>query len=213
MLTGNKDVDLYKILMPLDDNSLLNFCQTAIKQEYEKSLCDNEDFWRNRIFNKYGKVEKNPKRTWKNFYLKTVYYDNTYPNSNFALEKLSEGGMKNLDIIIFFMGKGTHPNFGLIGATKGDHKDLIDFFIKEGANVNAGLKAASEKGDKKLVDLFIEKGSKAWNTGLLAAAKGGHNDLVNFFIDKGANDFNLSYLVAVDKGDKEIIETIKSKLV
>jgi len=46
MLTGNKNVDLYEILMDLDDESLIKFCKSAVKQEYEKNLCADETFWR-----------------------------------------------------------------------------------------------------------------------------------------------------------------------
>ena len=76
MLTRDKDVDLYEILMNLDDESLLNFCKSAVKQEYEKSLCADETFWKLRTKNYYPlayEIKKDDLK-WKKYYLKIVYY-------------------------------------------------------------------------------------------------------------------------------------------
>ncbi len=131
MTTGYKDVD-FMILSKLDDKSLLSFCKT---DKRGKKLCENEDFWRNRTVKKYGNVEKSEKRTWKNFYLKIVYYEDIYENLNKIIMILSKGGYKNIDIINFFISKGASDwNMGMMGAAEGGHKDLVDFFISKGAN-------------------------------------------------------------------------------
>jgi len=75
-LTRNKNVDLYEILMNLDDESLLNFCKSAVKQEYEKSLCADETFWELRTKNYYPvayEIKKDDLK-WKDYYLRIVYY-------------------------------------------------------------------------------------------------------------------------------------------
>lgn len=51
MLTGNKDVD-YEILNSLNDKDLASYCST--KKEARK-VCQDEQFWINRIIKYYGK--------------------------------------------------------------------------------------------------------------------------------------------------------------
>ena len=50
MLTGRKDPD-FIILSNLNDGDLLSVCLT---NKYAYSLCNNEDFWRNRFIAKWG---------------------------------------------------------------------------------------------------------------------------------------------------------------
>ena len=62
--------------MNLDDESLLNFCKSAVKQEYEKSLCADETFWELRTKNYYPvayEIKKDDLK-WKDYYLRIVYY-------------------------------------------------------------------------------------------------------------------------------------------
>jgi len=127
MTTGIKDVDL-KILSELDDMSLLNFCKTST---YGKKLCENEIFWFNRTLSKYGKVEKNPKRSWKNLYLKLTYYLDKYTKRR-ALIELVKNVNKNLDlikIIISFI-EDKEEKRKAISRITGD-KNLIKFLEKK----------------------------------------------------------------------------------
>ena len=50
-LTGNKDAD-FLILMQLNDYEIGKVCQV---NKYVKSLCDDDNFWRNRFMKKYNK--------------------------------------------------------------------------------------------------------------------------------------------------------------
>src|SRR5579883_2904549 len=85
MLTGNRDTD-YEILKKLDDYSLLQFCQTSTQA---KNLCNNQQFWLNRLLAKYEDIvpidiilnslpEDNNNsgdyvnRNYRNFYLKII---------------------------------------------------------------------------------------------------------------------------------------------
>ena len=108
-LTGQKDADLI-ILSNLDDRSLLSFCSTS---QYGRTLCQNETFWRNRFLNKFGKHFKSPNRTWKDFYLKVVYYfDKNEDDLNDAMGNAARGG--HMDIVNFFINKGaTNWNWGM----------------------------------------------------------------------------------------------------
>ena len=97
--TEQRDSDLL-IMKKLDDISLFNFCTT---NKYTRDLCQNEDFWRGRFYEKYG--EEAPKykpkdRNWKNHYLQ-VFID---------LDKFSKDPMKFLDNI-YWTSKGMENSY------------------------------------------------------------------------------------------------------
>ena len=210
-MSGVKDIDLL-ILSKLDDKSLFIFSQT---NKYGKKLYENENFWRNRFYHKYNKIDKNPERTWKNFYLNIIYYTKNYFPYE-IINKLSKGGMKNIDLINFFFSKEDNSyyiwNEGMITATIEGDKDLIYFYVSKGANDwNKGMLYAARGGYKDLVDFFILKGAKRWNTGLENAARGGHKDLVDFFILKGAGDLNFAMFEAAKGGHRDLVDLFISK--
>ncbi len=69
--TGIKDLDL-KILMDVDDETLLNACSTN-KELYR--ICNTDSFWRNRYIKQYGEHAasfKEKGRSWKNHYMQTI---------------------------------------------------------------------------------------------------------------------------------------------
>ena len=148
------DVDK-KILSELDDKSLLEFCKT---NKYGYKLCNDELFWKIRFFQKFGRMDKNPDRSWKDFYLKIVYYLDKYKNINTALENISIKGMKNIDLIKVLLVRGADVNRGLVGAAIGGHKNLVDYFVSRGANdfINAYIGAKMAK-QEELLDYFREK--------------------------------------------------------
>jgi len=65
MFTGNKDVDI-NILNELDDRDLINFCKTS---KYIRTICNNDNFWRIRTFNKFKDICKKENQTWKEYYI------------------------------------------------------------------------------------------------------------------------------------------------
>jgi hypothetical protein len=76
VLTGNKDVDLY-ILSKLEDEDLFNICSLQYDNKYIYELCNNESFWRDRYYLKWGYEASNLKPTedtWKKHYTKTLDY-------------------------------------------------------------------------------------------------------------------------------------------
>jgi hypothetical protein len=73
--TGIKDVD-FEIMSRMDDKSLINFCQ--VKNKYINNLCNNEVFWKKRTSSEIDIHTKKENRTWKEFYLKIVYYRNKF---------------------------------------------------------------------------------------------------------------------------------------
>lgn len=226
-----KDLDL-KILSELTDRDLLSFCLTG---KEGKKLCDNETFWRNRTLEKHGRIEKKPNRSWKDLYLAITYYSDKYLPGR-ALKELSQKGMKNIDLINFFLLQGAKPNRGLFGAAfsgdmdlvrlfislgvndwanglfgsiHGGHKELTDFFLKKDINVNdrnIAAGVAAQKGDLELVKYFINQGFNDWNWGLMKASQGGHQDLVDFFIEKGSDNWNFGLSGATLGGHKDLID-------
>lgn len=189
-LTKIRDVDL-KILSELDDRDLLNYCRT---HKYGNELCNNEDFWRNRVQIKFPGAEKikSPNMNWKIFYLKIIYYSNKY-----------EGG-----------------NRAMLEAAKRNDIDMVQFFVMQGAfDFEGGLQLAAKKGNRKLVDFFIEQakskgrewGQWEWDFGLRWSAYGGHIDLMKFFIAKGADDLDSAMNTAAMGGQKNAIDYLISQ--
>jgi hypothetical protein len=144
----------------ISDRDLLNLCIA----NPSLSICNDNNFWRDRLFQKYGRIEKSSEKTWKTFYLQLVYYmDKSNNDVDTAMELAANGG----------------------------HRDLVDLFIQRGAtNWKWGMYRAAEGGHRDLVDFFIKKGATDWNWGMSGAAEGGHRDLVDFFIQKGANTWD-----------------------
>ena len=59
-------------LSELDDRELLKVC---LNDEYANNLCRDEDFWRERAINKFGRSAsfyKPEEKTWRNYYLKIL---------------------------------------------------------------------------------------------------------------------------------------------
>ena len=139
-LSKIKDVDK-KILMELDDKSLLEFCKTG---KYANELCKDELFWKKRFIDKFGRADKNSDRSWKDFYLKMVYYLDKY--SNHALYHMSLKGIKNLDLIKVLLVRKFNVNDGLLAASREGHKNLVEFFVSRGATdlVSAYLNAKNQ---------------------------------------------------------------------
>ena len=177
-LSQIKDVDL-KILSELDDNDLLSFCKLNVENKYVYKLCNDENFWRDRTLKKFGKVEKNENRSWKQLYLKIVYYKDKFNRAENILATLSTKGMKDLDLINYFLGIYLNEIgkyrlvFGfLYDAAKYHHIDLVKYYLNIARNyltsydytdilghVAAG---AAESGNIDILRFIISKGFDDW---------------------------------------------------
>lgn len=147
------DVDL-KIMADMDDRTLLEFCQTS---KYARTLCNNELFWKKRLIRKYGLFNKNEDRTWKEFYLKIIYYLDEYSLGE-ALYHISIKGLKNLDLIRFFIARGANINQGLFGASKGGDKNLVKFYVDNGAtNLLTAYIGARSAGNDEIAEYLAEQ--------------------------------------------------------
>ena len=201
-LSGIKDVDL-KILSGLEDNDLLSFCKLNVENKYVYKLCSDENFWRERTFQNFGKAEKNAIRTWKSFYLNLVYYTYKYKKDSVnILRKLSKLGMKNIDLINYFL----HPNeikqdelILLIQAAEYHyHINLVKYYL-EFARKHFSIEeyhdildhtalAAAEGGDREMLEFLISKGFDDFYYALHGAAQYGHLDIVEFLYSLGARN-------------------------
>ena len=189
-LSKIRDVDL-KILSELGDRDVLNYCKT---HKYGNELCNNEDFWRNRLQLKYPGSEglKSLRDTWKDFYLKIMYYFDKYKT----------------------------PDKAMVEAVRKNDIEMVKFFILQGASKwGDGMDLASYLGNRKLVDFFIQNSKSAgeeweeddWNMWLAAAAEGGHIDLMKFFIAQGADGLNLAMYIAARGGNKQAVDYLISQ--
>ena len=76
--------------MHLNLKELVQFCNSSKK--INNLVCKKEDIWLYKTIEKYGKVEKNKDRSWKNLFLKLVYYLDRYTDDK-ALTELSKEGI------------------------------------------------------------------------------------------------------------------------
>ena len=177
-----------------------------VKNRYIYKLCSDENFWRERTFQKFGKVEKNNNRDWKRFYLKIVYYNDKYDrNSEKILDELSQRGTKDLDLINYFLQiylneiKKYKLVFGFVfEAAKYHNIDLVKYYLKiarkhfseeeyEDILGHAAVGAAAS-GNKELFKSMIAEGFDDFEYALHTAAKYGQLDMVKFLYSLGARN-------------------------
>lgn len=199
-MTTVKDVD-YIIMSEMNDRDLLNFCKT---NKYSSEICRNEIFWKKRTFLNYGEVEKNPDRTWKDFYINIIYYDNKLKDDDelksfggkfdhgSSLIEVSRKGIKNKDLIDFYINKVVGKYYlyeAMFEAIRINDLELIKYLIEidKGLNdFNLAMAIAGEEGNLRLVKFFFKKGARNWNRSLILAARKGQLKTAEYFVNKGA---------------------------
>ncbi len=167
----NKDVNLL-IMMELDIKSLLNYCSI---NKYSKKLCENEHFWRNRLWKYYGKMYPREGQTYKEFY-KLAYYMNKfkYKKDNNALQKASEKG--HLEVIKYLMSLDSKyhidpragNNYAIKSASEKNHLEMVKYLmslkskygIDPSVNDNYIIKMAKNKNYLELVEYLMSLDAK-----------------------------------------------------
>lgn len=192
-----RDVDL-KILSELNDENLFNVCLT---NRYTRWLCNNETFWRDRFYSRFGKDAPGPiNRKWKNYYLLIIHYLAKYGNFSNLIVDLFENS-SNTDVIMFFLKYFTeHILLGdydlyLFHAARNQNLAMIKHLLSLDANKNDGLEGAAASGDMTLVEYFVSLGATNWDTALYYSAKHAkslsqHEKVFDYLIGKGANIFH-----------------------
>lgn len=85
--------------MDLDDRELLNLCI----ESPDLPICNDEIFWKERLNRVFGERDKTDNKTWKQFYLKLIYYTdkNKFRNESASLNDAIE--KKEKDIILYLL--------------------------------------------------------------------------------------------------------------
>ncbi len=203
MLTGNKDVDR-KILNELEDEDLVNVCQTNKKVQ---SLCNDQVFWMNRVFLRFGYVggdilRKNKKdRSWSEYYIKDLRKINS-TNADNKLMKGSRNGKLDHVIISLKNGANIHArnDYALRYSSENGHIEVVKYLVElkpDGANIHTdddySLRWASRNGHLDIVKYLVELKLDGANIhtrndgALIWASFNGHLDIVKYLISHGAN--------------------------
>lgn len=184
-LTGNKDADLL-ILGNLDDRTLFQYCEIGKYNEYVNRICNDEYFWMNRLLKTFGNVEKRKERTWKNFYLNLVYYNEEYPTRK----------MVPYDAEIPAPGQLT-PSILV------DDSKFVPLMTKIATNNDFDI----------LNYLMASKGFNDWEKGLEGAINGRNVIMVKYFLNRipiDRRDYHSFLLQAIHKGDVDIVNIFLS---
>ncbi len=173
MLTGNKDVDR-KILNELDDKDLVKACQVNKQAD---SICNDQVFWMNRVFDRFGYVggdvlrKYKGHRSWSEYYIQDLRKIN-----NKDLSDASSDG--RLDHVIIALKKGAdihaHMDHALRAAVASNKLNILKFLVEQGADIHAS-------DDKALIN----------------AAVGGYLEIFKYLLSKGNFNYDNSSLKLV----------------
>ncbi len=199
MLTGNKDIDR-KILNELEDEDLVNVCQTNKKAQ---SLCNDQVFWMNRVFLRFGYVggeilrKHKGNRTWSEYYIK----DLRKIKNHTTIKLLSGSQSGRLDHVIISLKNGanihTLNDQALRSASYYGRIEVVKYLVGHGANIHAvddgALRLASENGQIEVVKYLVELKPDGANihanndNALRAASQNGRIEVVKYLVNLGAN--------------------------
>ena len=189
-LTGNKDVDR-KILNNLEDKDLVKFCTVDKKAN---TLCNDQVFWMNRVFLKFGYVggdvlRKHKKdRSWSEYYIQDLRKINK-SNAEKYLEIGSKIGRLDHVIISLKNGANIHANddYALRWASQNGHIDVVKYLVDNGANIHPrddyALRWASHNGHIEVVRYLVSRGDNIHaldDFALRHSSLNGHTEVVNY---------------------------------
>ena len=158
-----KDIVL-KLMNDMDDRSLFNFCKTNDQKDIEGILyCNNVEFWRKRLWERYGEFYPENSK-WKDFYLKLTYYLNKYGERNAFVYASANGHLDILKYLIYY--KKIEPslmnNGSIKYAAENGHLHIIEFLINLGdpkirvaSDNNYAIRLASAAGHLNIVKYLM----------------------------------------------------------
>ena len=197
-LTGIKDVDLL-ILKELSDKDLFQMC---LVNKSVNRACKDEYFWRERFLKTFSNSQellkyKKEGETWRQYYLKFIYYTSEYNAKPHLIRQASFDG--DLSLVVYAALKDpnsihTLGDLPLQLANQGGYYDIMKFLISKGSivNVNNGtiLIWNCAHGTFDIVKFLVEHGADIHSqedAPIRWAAKGNKIDMVKYLIEKGAN--------------------------
>ncbi len=220
MLTGNKDVDR-KILNKLDDKDLVNVCQTNKKAE---SLCNDQVFWMNRVFNRFPEVKGDilrkfkGTRSWSEYYIQDLRKINKTNAEEYLESGSKEGRITQVAIALELGAKGN--NVALKLASRNGHLEVVKYIIEQGADIHIdddeALKLAS-RGHLDVVKYLLEQGADIHiddDFPLIEASAYGYLEVVKYLVSQGANihaQDDDAMIIAIIRGHLEIVKYLVSQ--
>lgn len=199
-MLGVKDLD-YKVLNQLDDKSLVNFCKT---NRQANTVCQNQDFWLQRIMSKFPEVGidilnryKN-NRSWSEYYIQDLQI-NPYNVITKLMDASRNGRLDqviislNMDVVTPFLKMPTEistemKNRALAFASDTGHLDVVRYLIEHGADmITPAVTWASQNGHVDVVRYLVSKGADITNEAFRWASAKGHLDVVRYFVENGAD--------------------------
>ncbi len=200
MLTGNKDVDR-KILNNLEDKDLINICQTNKKAQ---SLYNDQVFWMNRVFLRFGYVggdilRKHKKnRTWSEYYIKDLREINSTNAQKYLMNGSRNG---NLDYVIISLKNDANihgwDDYALRYSNRYGYIEVVKYLVSNGANIYVNddepLKTSSIRGHLDIVKYLVSNGANIHaqnDAALRLASERGHTEVVKYLVElkpDGAN--------------------------
>ncbi len=199
-MIGNKDIDR-KLLNELEDEDLVNMCQVNKKAQ---SICNDQVFWMNRVFLRFGYVGGNilrkskGDRDWSEYYIKDLRKINSYYANEYLMNGSGKGKLDHV-IISLNIGANIHVNNddALRSASMNGHLGVVKYLIElkpDGANIHAdddgALRLASMNGHIKVIKYLVGLGVNIHTYDDLAlrwASMNGHIEVVKYLVGLGAD--------------------------
>jgi Ankyrin repeats (3 copies) len=229
-------VALTALARNMEDKTLLTFCKTD--KYFNSKICNDDNFWKRRLDEKYPLLVEFKKETWKQFYLKMSYYiakleeefgipyiptkeynpEKFYKNYkddeyifDWAMDEAAEGG--HMEIVKLMIEKGATTFIDAMSkAAKGGHMEIVKLMIEKGAtNFSIAMYYASGEGNMEIVKLMIEKGATNFAGVMEFAAYSGYMEIVKLMIEKGATNFDTAMVDATERGHMEIVKLMIEK--
>ncbi len=218
MLTGNKDVDR-KILNKLEDNDLVKVCQV---NKQANTLCNDQVFWMNRVFNRFGYVggdvlRSNKKnRSWSDYYIN----DLRKIIKNTALDYLTKGSdNERLDHVIIALKNGAYIHYmsdwALRNASDNGDIEMVKYLLSRGANIHANgdqsVTLASKNGDLEMVKYLVSNGGNLNSNALQQASQYGHLDVVKYLVEHNIPIHGYFLMWASRRGHLDVVKYLVEK--
>ena len=165
MSTSIRDLD-FKILLQLDDNSLVNYCVTDKKAN---DLCQDERFWEKLVISRFFYIDSKilnryrGYRSWSNYYIRDLRKVNTAVGSDLEIYLIYGVINGRLDHVMIAIHNGadveSNDGYPIIGAIQIHNFEMFKYLVEHGATIDNGVfTVALRHKDFEIVKYIVEKG-------------------------------------------------------